>query len=124
MLRLLGQAAPLPGEIFNTLDGLVNLLAEGESVTLIVSELDRLLELTTEYFREDDIAVIHEDNGRNGRQVAIHRRIIDYIANLRSQANRLDRTPLLPELRFLDYWLSAHISERSSPYTKSVRLGI
>jgi hemerythrin len=120
MLSQLRQsAAAQPGEIFETLDDVLSLHADCGSVTSIVAKLDRLLDLTKEYFHEIDI-----DAGRNVPHLELHRRIIDYIANLRSRTTLFDRTRLLAQLRFLDDWLSAHISEQSSPYSKSVRIGI
>jgi hypothetical protein len=43
----------------------------------------------------------------------VHRLIIDYIVNLRSHMDRFEQERLLPQLRFLDYWLTTHLTEET-----------
>jgi hypothetical protein len=107
----LGRSATIrPMQIFDALDEVFSLHQAGESRRLIVGELDRLLELARSYFREQEAD--GADDFRPGRHPGIHELIIDYIANLRCHADRFEQVQLLPQLRFLDYWLTTCISER------------
>lgn len=102
---------PLPLEIFETLDAVLSLHREGSPTSQIVDQLDRLLEITRNYFRDEELALVHDDEGRKGPHLEVHRLIIDYIVNLRSHMDRFEQARLLPQLRFLDYWLTTHLSE-------------
>jgi hypothetical protein len=99
------------GGIFNVLDGVIDLHREGGSATRIAGEIDRLLDITREYFRVEDRSPIGSTDYQLELHLELHRRVVGYILALRRRAHDCEHPLLLAQLRFLDYWLTSDIAE-------------
>ncbi len=100
-------------EIFDALDAVLDLYHRGGGSAQLSAALDDLVERTRSHFRDEESTSERGGQGRSTAHLEAHRLILEYMMGLRRNVEHCDRVRFLPKLRFVDYWLTTHVSEES-----------
>lgn len=98
-----------PEKIFEAIDRVRDQYREGSADEQLARAVDQLIECTRAYFREQETAQLQAGRSEGGVHLEAHRRILEYLVTLRRNMADFERVHFLPQLRFVDYWLTTHI---------------
>jgi len=101
-------------EIFHALDTVREVWADGSSLNRLGLAFDEFLDRTHDHFRDEEAILQHYGHPKFSAHQATHGLILEHIARLRGDLDVLARRQFLPQLRFVDYWLTTHVFEENS----------
>jgi hemerythrin-like metal-binding protein len=107
--------APQHREILDALDEVLNVHRDGAVTDRVSTALQHLVTVTQRHFETEDHWLADAAEARYAPHILVHRHILDYMICVHRDLECPDRPCMLPQLRFLDYWLTTHFAQ--SHYT-------
>lgn len=101
-------------EIFHALDTVREVWADGSSLNRLGLAFHEFLDRTHDHFRDEEVILQHHGHPTFSAHQATHGLILEHIARLRGDLDVLVRRQFLPQLRFVDHWLTTHVFEENS----------
>jgi len=107
--------APQHREILDALDEVLSVHREGAALDRVSAALQQLATVTQRHFETEDRWLADTTGASHAPHIQVHRHILDYMMCVRRDLECPDCPCMLPQLRFLDYWLTTHFAQ--SHYT-------
>lgn len=101
-------------EIFEALDALRDVYVAGRDLDRLSLAFDQLFERTRAHFLDEEALLERQRHPKLDAHRQAHALILEHMAALRKDLDRIAGTQFLPQMRFVDYWLTNHVFDENA----------